>query len=169
MATTLYGSVALQIAMLLSGDAGLSLPTDKLIPKFQFDFANGVGADQADRIYRATRSIAASTNDDLDLAGGGLVDVFGNALTFARLKAAIFYGRPTNVSTVTIGASAAAPVLWFGSNTHTETLKARQLQCHVSPDASGWAITATTADVLRLANGAGGTAQVDVILIGAAT
>ena len=170
MPATLYGSIALQVAMLLSNQLDLSTPIDKLIPKFQFDLINGVGADQADRIFHDTRSIAASTNDDLDLTGGtALLDPLGVAFSIARLKAAIFYARKTNASIVTIGASAAAPVLWFGANTHTEKLSAGQLHCHVAPDATGWLLTATTADVVRLANGAGGTALVDVVLIGASS
>lgn len=167
MPTTLIGSVAVQIAMALSNPLDLSTPIDKLLQKFQFDLANGTGADQADKLWHDTRSIATATNDDLDLSGGALVDAFGTVFTIARLKAAIVRARSTNTTNITVGNSAAPPQLWFGATTHTEIIKPGQLAFHMAPDATAWPITATTADILRLANAAGATALVDIILIGA--
>ena len=43
MATNLVGSIAVQVSMLFSNGLDLSTPLDKLLQKFQFDLANGVG------------------------------------------------------------------------------------------------------------------------------
>jgi hypothetical protein len=49
------------------------------------NLADGTGADQANLIYLAERTVASGANDDLDLAGS-LTDPSGAVLTFARIK-----------------------------------------------------------------------------------
>lgn len=129
---------------------------------------SGVGAGQADRVFSDRRTIAPSGTDDLDLAGA-LVDIFGATITFARIKVIAVAALAANANNVVIGAAAAAQFFGpYGANTHTENVRPGGLSLKVAPDATAWVVTATTADLLRIANSAGGTSVTyDIVLIGA--
>lgn len=51
----------------------------------QRTLANGTGASQANALWHDRRTLAVGASENLDLAGV-LVDVFGAAITFARIK-----------------------------------------------------------------------------------
>lgn len=132
------------------------------------ELLDGVGVNQADRLFTDQRTITASANDDLDLAAV-LTDVFGQAITFARIKAILIVAAAANVNDLVVGAAAAnAFVGPFGASTHTVKVRPGGFLLLACADATGWAVTAGTADILRVANGAGGSSVVyDIVLIGA--
>lgn len=134
-----------------------------------YGYTTGVGASQADKIFADTRTIAASSNDDLDLAGV-LVDALGSVITFARVKALIVRAASTNTNTLVMGGGASNPVTTIlGGTTPTLTIRpGGSMLLSVGPDATGYVITAATADILRFTNGgAGSSVTYDVIIIGA--
>ena len=52
---------------------------------YQHTLTDGTGSELADRRGLFQRTVAVSANDDIDLAGS-LVDIFGNTLTFVKIR-----------------------------------------------------------------------------------
>lgn len=129
--------------------------------------ASGTGANQADRIWAATRTIAASGTDDLDLAGV-LVDAVGTTLGFARIKGLYVAANAANTNNVLVGAAAANQfATWLSAATTSLTVRPGGAFFLFAPDATAYAVTAGTGDILRVANSAGGTSVTyDIVLIG---
>lgn len=130
---------------------------------------NGTAAGQADRIWHDQRTLTASSTEDLDLAGV-LTDPTGATITFARVKAIIVQAAAANSNNVVVGAAASNAWATLLNGTGTVTLRPGAVFAAVAgvADATGWAVTAGTGDLLKIANSAGGTSVVyDVIVIGA--
>lgn len=126
--------------------------------------ANGTGADQANGVYVDDFSIAASGTLSIDLSGA-LTDAHGNALVFTAIKEIAIVADPTNTNDIIIG-NGTNPFLGpFGAGAHTVTVGpgGRFNVCNYS--AAGWAVTAATADILKLANSSSGTAVTGTIVI----
>jgi hypothetical protein len=134
----------------------------------QINLASGVGANQADKIFHDTRTLGASATENLDLAGT-LVDAFGATLTFARIKGLIVYASPANTNNVLVGGAASNGFInWVGDTTDVLVVRPGGLICSFAPDATAYAVTASTGDLLKITN-SGGTTGVtyDVVIIGA--
>lgn len=131
--------------------------------------ASGTGAGKADRVFSDRRTLAASATEDLDLAGV-LLDAFGAAITFARIKGLIISAAAANANNVVVGAASSNPWATLLGATHTLTLRpgATVGLFAGAADATGYAVTAGTGDLLKVANsGAGTSVTYDVVLIGA--
>jgi hypothetical protein len=129
----------------------------------------GTAAGQADRVFSDRRTLAASGTEDLDLAGT-LLDAYGAAITFARIKGLIIAAAAGNANNVVVGAAASAPWTTLLGATHTITLRPGAFVAvgTGTADATGYAVTATTADLLKVANsGAGTSVTYDIHIIGA--
>jgi hypothetical protein len=148
---------------------GLDLQTQQSILSFVRSIAldSGTGANQADRLFSDTRTIAASGTDDLDLAGS-LVDAFGATLTFVKVKAIAVFAYAANTNNVVLGNAAANQFQGpFGAVTHTIAVAPGGLFVTGRGDATGWPVTAGTGDLFRVANGgAGTTVTYDVVILG---
>lgn len=132
----------------------------------QINLASGTGAGQADKIWHDERTLTASSSEDLDLAGS-LVDAFGVTLTFARIKGVVVYASPANTNNVVIGNVTNGIIGWFGAATHTISVRPGGLFTIFATDATAYAVTASTADLLHVANsGAGTGVTYDVAVIG---
>ena len=130
---------------------------------------NGTAAGQADRVFSDRRTLAASATEDLDLAGT-LLDAYGTASTFARVKGIIIAAATGNTNNVVVGAAASNPWATLLSATGTVTLRPGAFVAvgTGAADATGYAVTATTADLLKIANSAGSTSVTyDIHIIGA--
>jgi hypothetical protein len=160
--------------ILLSINGSESNPIDfttgvaSLAKSYQMLYTTGTGAGAADRIWSDQRTIAASGTDDLDLAGV-LTGVFGSTVTFARIRAIVVAAASGNTNNVVIGAAAANGfATWAGAATHTVNVRPGGFFCIANTDATGYAVTGGTADILRIANsGAGTSVTYDIYLIGA--
>lgn len=133
------------------------------------NLASGTGVGQADRVFHDRRTLAASASEDLDLAGT-LIDAFGQTITFAKIKGLVISAAGANTNNVVIGAAASAPWASLLSATGTLTLRpgASVAVMAGEADATGYAVTATTADLLKIANsGAGSAVTYDIVIIGA--
>lgn len=130
------------------------------------ELANGTAAQQADLVYRSRRTLAASATENLDLAGS-LVDVFGNTLTFVKIKAILIRASVDNTNNVVVGGAASNTFVGgFGAAANTYAVPPGGVFL-VSAPAGGWTVTAATADILKVAN-SGGTTGVtyDIVVIG---
>ena len=127
---------------------------------------NGTGANQANACFTDTRTLTASSSENLDLAGS-LVDAFGSTLTFTKIKSVMITAAATNTNDVLVGGHATAAVTFFGDVTDVVKVKPGGCLLLTAPDANGFAVTAITADMLKVANSAGGTSVTyTIVLIG---
>jgi hypothetical protein len=134
----------------------------------QMVLGTGSGANQGQLVFSDTRTLAASANEDLDLNGATLVDAFGAALNFTKIRGLIVRADPLNTNNVIVGGAASNGVFtMFGAATHTVTVRPGGVLALFAPDNTAYAAVATTADLLRIANGgAGSTVTYDIIVIG---
>jgi hypothetical protein len=167
--------MGLQTKISLSIDANYTAVLDlangsvPLLKTYQAVYGNGTGTGQADKIFHDTRTLGISASEDLDLAGV-LVDAFGASLTFVKIKALIVAAAATNTNNVNVG-GVAAGVSTLLSPAATGIIQIRPGTTFAvfagQADAAGYAVTATTADLLHVANsGAGTSVTYDVIVIG---
>lgn len=128
-----------------------------------FGLPSGTGALQADRIFHDQRT--TSGNDDLDLAGS-LVDPLGATLTFVKVRGILVYAAAANTTNVVIGNAAANQFVGpFGAAAHTFAVKPNSLFLATAVDSAGWAVTAGTGDILRIA-ASSGTVTYDIVILG---
>jgi hypothetical protein len=129
---------------------------------------SGTGANQADRIFHDNDTIAPSGTKDWDLAGV-LLDPYGATITFARIKGIVIAAAAANINNLIVGNAAANGFLnWVGAATHVVNVRPGGIFALFAPDATAYAVTAATADILRITNSGAGTSVVyDIVLIGA--
>lgn len=119
---------------------------------FLDSLANGTAADQADQIYIKERTIAGSSNDDLDLEGG-LADIFGTTINPARVKGFFLMPAAANAGKITLGgAPSNGAKLWFGNVNDTADVWPGGLFINYAPGTPDWTTTAGTGDILRINN-----------------
>ncbi|MEU2111826.1 hypothetical protein [Streptomyces sp. NPDC019507] len=165
----LISSLSVAASAELTSAADLATGAVPLTVRHAVSLASGTGVGKADRIFHDRRTLAASATEDLDLAGV-LLDSFGAAITFARIKGLIIKAAAANTNNVVVGAAAANP--WTALLGATGTLIVRPGTAVAvaagEADPTGYAVTAGTADMLKVANsGAGTSVTYDVVLIGA--
>lgn len=163
MATTVTGSVSITVSASQKVDRDLGSATDTATLSAALSMIAGAsGAGAVDRVFTDTRNLAASANEDLDLVGSALLDAYGVAASFAKIKVIAIKAAATNTNNVVVGAAATNP--WIGVLNATGTVQLRPGSTMVvvvgAADAVGYATVAATGDLLRIANG-GGTTGVD--------
>jgi hypothetical protein len=148
-------------------DTGVA--SDPISLAFSVSLDDGTGAGQANRIFADTRTLAASTPEDLDLAAGALTDAYGNVLTFARIKGLVVSAAAGNTNNVVVGnATSNTWVGPFGAAAHTVAVRPGETKTIVAcgeDDAVGYPVTAGTGDILKVLNGGGTTSVTYTIVI----
>lgn len=140
--------------------------------EFSVDFADGSGSNQMQDMYTAQRtvSIGEGNEDTLDLAGG-LVDRFGNTLTFATIKKLIIVNKATAAGEdLRVGGSGAATTgnlitALFGDAVGGINIKAT-FGFSLVGGGTGYTITGGSADVLVISNEGTGDITYDIIIGG---
>ena len=128
--------------------------------------ANGTGANQAQTVFTDQRTLAGTTSEDLDLAGG-LTDAFGATITFTKVKANIVTAAAANGGDIEVGGAASNGfAAWVGAAADYIVIPAGGLFAISAPDATGFAVTAGTGDLLKINNTDGSTATYDIVIIG---
>ena len=127
-------------------------------------FGPGTGAEQSDLVFGPDkRTLAGGANESLDLNGGGLTDIFGNALNFAKVRGLVIQNLSAT-KTFTIG-NDASPFVFLGAGTHTVVLPPNGFLLLVNQE-TGWTVTAGTGDKLKVANDAGAAADYLIYILG---
>lgn len=156
----------------LSGEytkaSDLSAPADLMGLRRAMSLSSGTGAGKADLRFADTRTLSASATEDLDLAGS-LADIFGATLTFVKIKGLYVKAADANTNNVVLGnATSNAWAALLGA-THTLTLRpGASIQLMTGQaDATAYAVTAGTGDLLKVANsGAGTSVTYDIVIVG---
>lgn len=161
---------ATQTASLSAPDLGSATPaTHVLTISKVLDLTSGTGAGSADVLYSDTGTIAASSNTDVDLSGA-LANAIGGTSVFVRVKGLYVAASASNTNNVVVGNATSNAWATLLGATHTITLRpgAWILLGTGVADATGYAVTAGTGDLLRIANSGGGTSvSYDLAVIGA--
>lgn len=133
-----------------------------LVPSFPLTLsglvrlAPGTGSGQADKMFVDYRTITASGSDSLDL-NGTLTDPLGATLNCLHVKALLFIADAANTNDLVVGPGASNPFTGpFGGTTPTVSVRPGGVFLVAHPG-TGWAVTAGTADTLKVANGGSGT------------
>jgi hypothetical protein len=168
-AASLKSRVEVVVTGELTSALDLTTVSSPLSLRRALELANGAGAGQANVIWSDQRTLAASTPESLDFAGGGLVDAFGTAVAPARIRALIIYASPANTNNLTLFGDAAS-ILFLNTAATTVTLKPGGMYVFTDPSAAGVVVTGTTADIIKVANaGSGTTVTYDIVVIGSST
>lgn len=165
---SLSGRVSAAVALTLTSALDLATGQVPLIRTVSWTVSDGTGSGQANRLWHDQRTLAASATENLDLAGS-LADAFGATVTFARVKGLLIAASSANSNAVVVGAAASnAWSTWVGASTHTVTVRPGGVLLLTAPDATAYAVTAGTGDILKIANGGAGTSVTyDIVILGA--
>lgn len=164
----LNSKLAISVTANLTKSLDLADGSVPLAKVYQAILASGTAAGMADLVFHDTRTLTASANEDLDLAGV-LTDAFGATLTFVKIKGLFVAGAAANTNNVVVGN--AATNAWAALLNATGTLQVRPGTFVGAfagqADSAGYAVTAGTGDLLRVTNGGAGTpVTYDIILLG---
>ncbi|MBA4092400.1 MAG: hypothetical protein C0494_17660 [Sphingobium sp.] len=163
---SLVGQILVNLKATLAGTVDIGSVSHDIDKKFVQAIADGVGAGQANQMWADNRTIAASTSENLDLAGS-LANALGATLTFTSIKAILIIAAAANANNVVVGGAASNAFALFGDP--TDTIAIRPGGCLLITDfnANGYAVTAATGDILKVANsGSGTTVTYDIVIIG---
>lgn len=165
-AASLQSTVGLNISAQLSA-AGLMPASSSLSIIRNATLTSGVAGGQADTVYATTQVITTGATLSLDVKGS-LLDAFGAAFTPAKLKVVYIFSSASNTTNLTLfGDAASVPILNTAAT--TSTLLPGGTFLMIQPPLAGIAVTAATADIIKIVNAAGASATVDVVLIGTST
>lgn len=166
-------ATTIQVALspVLTGSTTEFSATPRFAPSVNdsLSWETGTGASQADVIFAdQSRSLTATTNDDFDLAGA-LTDGLGASVAMARLKLIYVKNNETTAGRVLqIGGSASNPIsTLFGATADYIIVPPGGIFLLAVPDATAFAVTAGSADTIRIRNPNASTITYDVIFIGA--
>jgi hypothetical protein len=145
----------------LVGD--LAMPVDG---SFAASLSSGTGNSQADLIYQAQRTLSSEATEDLDLAGT-LTDPFGATITFVKVKAIYIRAAAGNTNSVVVGGASSNAFLGpFADATDKVSIPPSGAFLAAAPVA-GWAVTASTGDLLTVTNSGSGTSVTyDIVIVG---
>lgn len=136
-----------------------------------YETADGTGAGQADILWADQRTVATGANDDIDLAGV-LTAAFGATITAAEIVGLMVINAPrtgaANTTNLTIGAGSNPITTFLGGTTPTigPIRPGGVVMLWNSANAGGFgAVTATSADILRIANSAGASATYQIAIV----
>ncbi len=164
---TLSSGLTLKVAATGTQVAGLGTSDDPIALDYSQLLASGTGANQASNIFHDRRTLTASSTENLDLAGA-LTNKFGTTLTFTKIKAIVIHAASGNTNNVLVGGAASNQFInWVSDPTDVIVVRPGGTFILVAPDATAYAVTAATGDLLKIANSAGSTSVTyDVVIIG---
>lgn len=167
MAESFSGNLKVSLSGTFSSDNDLSTVQQAYTYSKAFPLVNGTAANQANQLFMDQRTITASSSENLDLYGG-LTNAFGTTINFASIKGIIIYAASSNTNNVIVGGDATSGFAnWISDTSDEIVVKPGGLFALVDPGADGYAVTDSTADILKITNSSSGTSVTyDVILIG---
>ena len=130
-------------------------------------WATGVGLNQCDMVWSDQRTLTTGANEDIDLAGA-LTSHLGGTLTFARMKGLIIFAALANTVNLTVSRPASNGVPFLAAASDAFVLKPGGLFVFTDPSAAGVVVTASTGDLINVANGSG-TSVYDIFVLGGLT
>ena len=158
-------NIGVSIDATLTGTGDLGTPKQRVTVAETLSLLAGTAAvNKANIMFSDTRTLAASANENLDLAGV-LTDAFGGTIAAAEVVVIFVRAAAGNTNSVHVSRPAsngfAGPFLAASDGI---AIKPGEWQLFASQ--SGWAVTAATGDLINVANsGAGTSVTYDVVII----
>lgn len=170
MADTLSATLKVSMDWIFKEALDLTYMTDSGSLSYSESIADGTGADQCDKIWHDSGSLASGASVSLDLAGGLTYTVFGGStitVTFAKVKAILIVNMSeTAGEELRLDSSVANGFLGPFNGSATSKIEIGPDSClFLSSKKDGWAVTAGTGDILKLENPASGAAITYKIVI----
>ncbi len=171
MADTLSTDVKASLAWLFQDQLDLSTVADTARLEYSRSLADGTGADQADKVWHDQRTVAASSNDDLDLTNLTST-IFGSTVTinFVKIKAILLINTSTTSGDElrlggagAVGNAFAAP---FNGDQDAVVYVGADSSLLLSIISVGWTVTGGTADILRINNPTGNAITYRIAIVG---
>lgn len=164
---SLSTTITARVQATLSTALDLTTATAPLDKRSLMTWTSGTLANQADRIWSDTRTLAASGTEDLDLAGT-LVDALGATLTLVELRLVMVTAASGNTNNVVVSRPAANGVPLFSAASDAISVRPDGVFLWASPADGGVTVTPGTGDLLTITNsGAGSSVTYDIVIIGA--
>lgn len=163
-------TVSAIIALIGAANGDLAVNQSNITVNAQAAFTTGVGANQINEVFSDIRTLADSATENLDLSGTALQNAFGTNLALARVKF-IYIKNKSATQVLSVGGAASNGFInWVGDATDVIKIRPGGFLLLVAPDATGYAVTASTGDLLKIANGnAGQSTDYEVIIGGGLT
>lgn len=139
----------------LTGANVFGTPTHSASLPLSIALATGTAVNLADlRWVASARSLAATTAENLDLTGTALADQFGTSFAAARIKLLIIQLITTTAGyTLEVGGAGSNPCgTFFGDISDKLIIRAGGFGILYAPDATAYAVTAGTGDLLKINN-----------------
>lgn len=145
-------------------------------PSFSVSFSDGAGANAINLEWSDTRTIVASASEEIDLTGSTgspavtMTDVYGQTVSFARIKAILVTASSGNTNNVNVSRGASNGCTLFLANGDGIQVRPGGAFMWVAPDATGVAVSGGSSDILTIANSSSGTSVTYTItILGAAS
>lgn len=170
---SLTAKVEVNIAALLQATLDLVTPSCSFpLTYTPLNLTSGTGVNQADKIWSDTRSIAASSSEDIhvyDFSGG--TDALGGTLALARVKMLLIVNKSTTAGDILRVGGKANSTAWTspfnGSTTATVDVAPGGLLLLAAPSAAAFSVSDPN-HVLKIANvSTANSVSYDIIVIGA--
>ncbi|MCA9100061.1 MAG: hypothetical protein KDA63_02865 [Planctomycetales bacterium] len=169
MADSLAVEIQTRLRWLFSDSLDLSTVADSSGVEYEKNLADGTSVDQVDKIWHDQRTVAATSNDDLDLTA--LTNsVFGSTITinFAKVKSILVVNTSTTSGDeLRVGAAASnAFTAPFNGGATSVVEVGADSALLLSSNKDGWSVTGGSADVLRIANPGGNSITYKIVIVG---
>lgn len=129
--------------------------------------ANGTALDQCDLLWHDIRTLAATTSEDIDLAGG-ISDQFGATVTFAKVRGLVIRNQ-TTAAGIILEVGGAASNEWsapFGAAGDKVKIGPDGSLALWNPSAAGFAVTGGSADTLKIYNSGSASSTYQIVIVG---
>jgi len=169
MADTLASDVRASIGWLFQETLDLSTLADSSKLEYSRSLADGVADDQADKVWHDTRTVAATSNDDLDLTALAMT-VFGASinLSLAKVKAILVVNTAATAGDELEvgGAGSNALVGPFNGSTSAVVEVGADSALLLCNKRDGWPVVSGTGDILRIRNPNSGAVTYKIAILG---
>ena len=161
----LYSEILLSIDSTDVRNVGVGYVTDHQQFRESRILTNGVSTNtpQADIVWHSSRILASGASESLDLRGG-LVDTFGNAVDFVRVRGIMALNLGT--TTIALGGDPAGPLSSIFSVATGGILLPGSGSLLLFSPILGYSVSTDTADLLRVDNAMGGTGSYKIMVLG---
>lgn len=166
----LNGSIKIMADFIQEAAADLERGRSEVHGAFVQQYGDGAGAGQANVMFTDRRTLAASADEDLDLSGS-LASLLGPAV-FARVKTVLIVAAAANPTDGVLRVTRPSAGVPFPNITAEDSIfpdiGPGGMRLMSEGTAAGVAVTASTADLINIANtSATAAATYDIVVIGA--
>lgn len=160
----------LTLSWLFSKALDLTTVKDEARVEMKADLADGSGVDQAAVLLSDTRTLAASTAENINLATwGGATDSLGQAVSLTKVKQLAIRNKATAADAILEVGGEGSSDAWvspFEDAFATVKVGPGGILFLSNPSAAGYAVGSTN-KLLRIANGSAASASYEIIVVGA--